>query len=74
MLAKCWVGQKVHLVYFHQIKGTFLIFTKNLIDLDILCRLSSDIGFLWVEARGAAKHLPMSKRAPQQKIIWPKCQ
>ena len=39
-----------------------------------VCRLSPAIDFRWVEARGAAKHLPMHKTAPQQRIIWPKCQ
>ena len=44
----------------------FFIFTNNLIDLDILSM--STISHYWllvVEARGAAKHLPMHKTAPQ---------
>ena len=53
----------------------FFIFTNNLIDLDILSM--STISHYWllvVEARGAAKHLPMHKTAPQQRIIWLECQ
>ena len=31
-----WVGQKVCSVFFHKLKGTFLIFTNNFINLAIL--------------------------------------
>ena len=32
----CWVGKKVHLVFFHKMKDTFFIFTDDYIDLGIL--------------------------------------
>ena len=61
----CWVSQKVCLVFFCKIKDTFFLFSPItlLIWTFWVCWLSPIIGFQWVEARGAAKHLPMHKRA-----------
>ena len=61
--------------FFLKAKDMFLIFTNNSIDLDILSvLLSPAIALLWVQARGAANHLPVHQAAPQHRIIWPKCQ
>ena len=38
-----------------------------------VCWLSPTLGFQWVEARGAARHLPMHK-TPHNKELWSKCQ
>ena len=66
---------KSPLCFFHKIKDTFFIFTSNFIDLDILNM--SAVSCYWLllgRGWGAAKHLPMHKTAPKQRIIWPKCQ
>ena len=68
-----WPKSLVRFVY--KVKTTFFTFTNNFIDLDMLS--VSAISCYWVpvvEPRGAAKHLLMHKAAPQQRLIWPKCQ
>ena len=53
---------------------SFHFFTNSFTDLDILSM--SSISHYWLlqgRGQGAAKHLPMPKTAPQQRIIWPKC-
>ena len=64
----CWAGQKVHLKI-----NTSFIFTNDFIDLDILSSQLSPLatGCQWVEARGAAKHLPMHKKDSEQRTICP---
>ena len=58
-----------------KIKDTFFIYTNNFIDLDILSMSVLSCYWLLVgRDQGAAKHLPMHKTAPQQRIMWPKCQ
>ena len=48
------------------------MFTNNFIDLDILSVSATSCYWLLVgRGRGAAKHLPVHKTAPQQRIIWP---
>ena len=61
--------------FFHEIKDTVFIFTNNFSDLDVLSMSAvSRYGLLVGRGRGAAEHLPLPKTAPQQRIIWPKCQ
>ena len=58
--------------FFCKIKGTFFIYTNNFIDLDILSMLAIScywLLILWVEARGAAKHLPMHKTAHSKALF-----
>ena len=45
-----WVGQKSPFSFFHKIKYTFFIFTKNFIDLDILS--VSAISRYWILVGG----------------------
>ena len=52
------------------VQQAVFIFTTNFIGCDIWVHwLSPTIGFQWVEARGAAQHLPMHETAPQQRAI-----
>ena len=61
--------------FFHKIKDALFIFINNFTDLDILSMLAISRYWLLVgRDRGDAKHLPMHKTAPQQKIICPRCQ
>ena len=61
--------------FFHKIKDTLSFSPITLLIRVFSIRwLSPAIGFQWVEARDAAKPLPVHKTAPQQRIIWPKCQ
>ena len=56
-------------------KGTLFIFNHDFIDLDILSMSALSCYWLLVgRGQGAAKHLPMHKTAPQQRITWPKRQ
>ena len=56
--------------FFHKIKDTFFTFTNYFTDLDILSLLATpQYWLLVVVARGAAKHLPMHKSVPQQRIF-----
>ena len=67
-------GPKSPFSFFHKIRHIFN-FTSNFIDLDIWS--TSVISHYWIlvgRGRGAAKHLPTRKAAPQQRIILPKCQ
>ena len=61
--------------FFCKIKDIFFIFNNNFIDLGIWgMSVSPAIGFYQVEARGAAKRLPMHKTTSQQRITWQECQ
>ena len=58
---KYWIGQKVHLVF--SIKGTFFIFTNNVIDLDFLvCRLRHT-------GQGGCYTSPMHKTAHSRELF-----
>ena len=57
--------------FFCKIRDTFFIYFT---DLDILSVSALSCYWLLVGGGwGAAKHLPMCKTAPQQRIIWPEC-
>ena len=63
------------LCIFCKIKDTVFIFTSKFIDLDILSMSSTSHCWLLVgRGQGAFQHSPVHKSAPQQRIIWLKCQ
>ena len=59
--------------YIKQIHFSFLPIT-SLIWIFWVYWLSLAIGFQWLEARSAAKHLPRHEPTSEHRIIWPKCQ
>ena len=61
--------------FFCKIKDTVFIFTSNFTDLDILSMSATSHYWLLVgRGQGASQHSPVRKSAPQQRMIWLKCQ
>ena len=66
-----WVSQRVHLVFFCKMKGTFFIFTNKLHWFGYFEYVDwlSCYWLLESRSRGAAKHLPVCKAAPDWRIF-----